>query len=330
MATATTDAPVISATSNGVTVTSRMTPTERFQAHLTAQGAQLPARPERVVTGPPSNYQTPETLRRLAQGEATANVDHKAVATMQAAFSTLDARQRETHRGAFEADLSAIYAGKKSPGNFTAALDRAQREQRVQDALNAALRENKSPEELKQVIDSALTSTGAAKNEKHVTGDAAIEVFTKHIAALSIEQQSAMDKAEFQKFYVQIRNEGYAVRTLSNGSLQVYDPRGSSELAGRPRTADGKFAPAHTPSPHSPQVWAEAHVSVADKAGFIPLNRINTNGLSGYTLPKLIEGQTYHVGVFQELANARAAGVSQKQVDDFVRAGMVRDGWIKT
>lgn len=89
-------------------------------------------------------------------------------------------------------------------------------------------------------------------------------------------------------------------------------------------------APAATPvSQHPPQAWAEAHVDVASKDGMIPLERINKNGLSGYVLPKLVDGQTYHVSVFQELAAARAAGLSQKQVDSFIRTDMVNNGWIK-
>ena len=83
-------------------------------------------------------------------------------------------------------------------------------------------------------------------------------------------------------------------------------------------------------SPHSPQVWAEAHVSVADKEGYVPLNRLNPAGLSGYTLPKLLPDQTYHVSTFQMLANARAQGLSQKQVDGFVRQDMQDHGWIKS
>jgi hypothetical protein len=82
-------------------------------------------------------------------------------------------------------------------------------------------------------------------------------------------------------------------------------------------------------SAHPPEAWAEAHTTVADKEGMIPLERINTAGLSGYKLPKFIEDQTYHVSIFQDLANARKQGISQKQIDGFIRAGMIEQGWIK-
>jgi hypothetical protein len=80
---------------------------------------------------------------------------------------------------------------------------------------------------------------------------------------------------------------------------------------------------------HTPQQWAEAHVKVADKEGWIPLERINAAALSGYKLPKFLPDQTYHIGIFDDLANARRQGITQAQVDGFIRDGMVKAGWIK-
>jgi hypothetical protein len=81
-------------------------------------------------------------------------------------------------------------------------------------------------------------------------------------------------------------------------------------------------------SPYSPQQWVEGHKSVTRDDGMIPLERINVAGLSGYTLPKLVDGQHYSATVFQGLADARAAGLTQKQVNDFFKAQMKRDGII--
>jgi hypothetical protein len=80
---------------------------------------------------------------------------------------------------------------------------------------------------------------------------------------------------------------------------------------------------------HTPAEWEKGHASVTDKDGWIPLTRVNAKGLSGYVLPKLIEGQQYHKSIFSELANARAAGVSQEVVTNYITAQMKRDGFIK-
>jgi len=85
------------------------------------------------------------------------------------------------------------------------------------------------------------------------------------------------------------------------------------------RPAKESKAAAPAVSPYSPQQWAEGHKSVTRDDGMIPLERINPAGLSGYTLPKLVDGQHYSATVFQGLADARAAGLTQKQVNDFSR-----------
>jgi hypothetical protein len=92
----------------------------------------------------------------------------------------------------------------------------------------------------------------------------------------------------------------------------------------------GGDAPPLTPQQtHTAQQWQEGHKSVTDESGYIPLERINTAGLSGYTLPKLVDGQTYHASIFAELANAREAGITQAQLTAHIRAQMKRDGIIK-
>jgi len=77
---------------------------------------------------------------------------------------------------------------------------------------------------------------------------------------------------------------------------------------------------------HTPQQWQEGHKLVITMAdGFLPLERINAAGLSGYILPRLIEGHQYHKSVFAQLANARVAGLTQTQI----KQQMKRDGFIK-
>lgn len=71
----------------------------------------------------------------------------------------------------------------------------------------------------------------------------------------------------------------------------------------------------------------EAHASRAGADGFIPLEAIGSWATSGFTLPRLVEGQTYHSSVFAALADARAAGMTQRQVEDYIRTQMRQDGF---
>lgn len=86
-----------------------------------------------------------------------------------------------------------------------------------------------------------------------------------------------------------------------------------------------------TPNAGGPTLaqWEAAHRTVLDANGDLPLDRINPKALSGYTLPKLVEGQTYKSNVFRQLADARAAGITQGQVNAHIRAEAIREGWIK-
>lgn len=78
----------------------------------------------------------------------------------------------------------------------------------------------------------------------------------------------------------------------------------------------------------TPDVWEKTHAkdTVDD---FIPIGKISKAALSGYTLPKLLPNQEYHKSVFAQLADARAAGFTQAQVDMYIKSQMQRDGWVK-
>jgi hypothetical protein len=86
---------------------------------------------------------------------------------------------------------------------------------------------------------------------------------------------------------------------------------------------------AHPKSQYTAQQWEDGHKSVTDAQGWIPFDRVNKAGLSGYQLPKWIENQTVHRSVFTQLADARAAGLTQEQVTAYLAAQMRRDGHIK-
>jgi len=75
--------------------------------------------------------------------------------------------------------------------------------------------------------------------------------------------------------------------------------------------------------------WEAAHKTVANEHGMVRVESFNVSALSGYTLPKLADGWGYPVSTIRQLADARQSGVTQKQLNDFIRAQAVRDGWVK-
>jgi hypothetical protein len=142
----------------------------------------------------------------------------------------------------------------------------------------------------------------------------------------------AMPAAERDKWHMSYIND---LETLMRGrrgdeTLQDFNARmaGTAPVVKPSGTPAERAAEAATQE-FTPQQWAEGHKNVMDKDGWIPIDRLNPAGLSGYTLPKLVENQVYSAAVFAELATARAAGLSQKVVTDFITAQMRRDGWIK-
>ncbi len=309
-------------TIGNVTLPPGSTPQQRFEAIVKA-GVQ-----------PNQGGHTPSTVARMQSGDAAAAVDQKALTALKAQYSELPATERETYRDVFQADLKAIYSGQPPSGELKTALVKSERDQRTRDALNAALKENRSPAELKAIIDGA--QSGAPKSAQvHVTGQDALTLLTRGFAAMPPEQQRAA-KETFERGYAAIRRDGHAIRTV-NGRLEVYNPADSREIAGQPRDDAGRFVkPEGTPdqraaeaAPPTPEQWEAGHASVTNAEGYMPLERINKAGLSGYSLPNLAPGQSYPSSVFAELAAARAAGITQQQIDAFVADGMRRKGYIK-
>jgi hypothetical protein len=147
---------------------------------------------------------------------------------------------------------------------------------------------------------------------------AALEALNKTWRALTPEQREA-NRSTWQN----------DLRTIFEGrklgeSLAQFQARNAGTVSAVVSTA-----PPNPPREFTPQQWQEGHRSVTTADGFIPMERINAAGLSGYVLPKLIEGQQYHSSVFRQLADARAAGLTQAQVDAYIKQQMETDGYIK-
>jgi hypothetical protein len=91
-----------------------------------------------------------------------------------------------------------------------------------------------------------------------------------------------------------------------------------------------QFRARTAPAPAAPAPAADAPAQVpSEPADYIPLAQIKAADCSGYVLPKLVEGQTYHKSVYADVANAAAAGFTQVQIDAYIKQQMKRDGFIK-
>lgn len=110
---------------------------------------------------------------------------------------------------------------------------------------------------------------------------------------------------------------------------QQWKDREAGVVTEKPAEAAKPPEPVVPPSPYSPQQWEEGHKSVTSADGWIPLERINKDSTSGYVLPNLIANQQYNKSIFNDLAAAKAAGLSQEVVSSYITAQMKRDGWIK-
>jgi hypothetical protein len=172
---------------------------------------------------------------------------------------------------------------------------------------------------------------GTTPGAYDTAGHEALTERYKAIAAGLIKDNSPSAQATLARFKAAYENDLKSLaegRVLtekelnglrSNGKLDSFLPEPKAPPAAAPAAA----------TPQTPEQWTEAHKEHIDSEGWIPFEKIDPKALSGYTLPNLIDGQHYNAGIFVTLRDARAAGVTQAQVDAFVRAQMKNDGWIK-
>lgn len=332
----------------GVTITADMTPVERHNAIAQALGA---PKIERPVVAP--QWHTPATVARLAQGDAAAarvsgtaprKEDGSAPATHQSAapvkgedgarvltsiFDSKSAAEQRMFAASFDSADELLRAGgslvRHADGTFTVY---GPGEAVPQHAGMAA----PTPQELAaqnggnlEAFDAEMRALGVQKplpddpSRFQRDGRTGIVVDTAALERCHELFQSipAGDREANRREYEATLTEIYAGRL---GLADMQDGTG-----GQPRDAQGRYAP----SPYTSEQWEAGHASATDANGYIPLERINSAGLSGYTLPRFVTDQTYHKNIFGELAAARAQGISQEQINGFIEAQMRRDGFIQ-
>jgi hypothetical protein len=86
-----------------------------------------------------------------------------------------------------------------------------------------------------------------------------------------------------------------------------------------------KAAPAPATPPTKPG-W-QSHIEDREWVG---LEHLTLNDTHGFTIPRWVDGQRVHVSTFGLLRDAKAAGVTQAQVNAVLRQHAVRAGWVKT
>jgi len=63
---------------------------------------------------------------------------------------------------------------------------------------------------------------------------------------------------------------------------------------------------------------------------WVGLEHLTTAHTSGYTIPQYVADQRVHVSTFALLRDAKAAGISQQQVNAVLHQQARNHGWVKT
>lgn len=157
------------------------------------------------------------------------------------------------------------------------------------------------------------------------------------VDAAAIERANA----EFRQAYNRLADE--FTKTAGGARAQVerrmieLSAQHQAKLAALMPGADKGPAPAAPAAPaptiggkEAPPGW-QSHVETdADGSRWVGLDRLTVNDTSGYTIPKFLENQRVNVSTFALLKQAKAAGISQAQVNAVFEAQMRADGWIKS
>ena len=85
-----------------------------------------------------------------------------------------------------------------------------------------------------------------------------------------------------------------------------------------------KRAPA-APAPTAAPTWQQ-HVQ---EGAWVPLDRVTLADTHGFTIPQFVKDQRLHVSLFEQLRGAKAAGITQDQLNVVFRHLAANEGWVK-
>jgi hypothetical protein len=302
-----TETPVATATVNGVVATSAMTSQQIFNAHLAAQGGTPVDFKAGARSGPPLHVHADST-GGLADAQATAA---KAPPTpkqleRQNAMPP-QGTPAATRQAEFDADMQAKGLQRRPDG-----------------------------------------STHAEGEVDHDSVAKLTESYKYWYGRQGTEEKRQELRASYERDLKRIHNGRPLTElelTISTGEV-VAKMRGGKEVKARetpaPAPTDTVAAllaeyaklPAGSKTPAVARDYDVAIMkNVANAHGRAHVSRFNANSLSGYKLPDFLGkehgGQHYPAEIIYDLARARAAGLTQAQVDAFVRDDMVAGGWVK-
>ena len=120
-------------------------------------------------------------------------------------------------------------------------------------------------------------------------------------------------RAEYQETLAEI----YA------GKLQLSDMEGSTAPE-QPRDAQGRLASAPESKPAAPG-W-QSHI---EDGAWVDIGKLTLDDTSGYTIPRYVNDQRLNVSTFELLRAAKAAGISQAQVNAVFHGQALQHGWVK-
>lgn len=340
----------------GVVVDATMSATERHNAIARAMGAQTVER-----TAAPPQFHTPATLQRLEQGErdaaarapvpiasrgldpadfrptgaqpqgqrsAPVEIDEAAFNKLNEVYRALGPEERELYRPVYERDMVDIVEGRKLGESREAFRARVAAGKPPETAPRHAGLAPPSPEELAaqndgsalEQFDADMRARGlqtAQPEPSHLVVDErtgiaydprAVERCTELFRALPADEREAA-RQEYQDTLAEI----YA------GKLGLADMEDNSAPGKPARASNGQFAPAETKPAEAP----------ASDDGWIPIENLTLEHTSGYTIPRYVDDQTLSADALGLLKQARAAGISQEQIDAVLRQHAVEKGWVR-
>lgn len=279
--------------SNGTVITDQMSPQDRHNAVAASLNLPTVAKVD-GRTGPPLHVHADHT------GGGVANVD-------AAAAKAAPSPKQLARQNSIDAEMHAAF-GVKPQGNPSAVrqaeLDREQQAAGIQtrpDGRRIAVGE--VDQEAIDLVTAHYRNIAGGMRDRPETA-------ARFKAAYENDVRQILDGKQLTGAQIAALKKG-----AGGGNIETFVPRDKGTPA-----AASQFTPAQ---------WAEGHKSVVNEHGMMPVARINPKGLSGYTLPKVIADQHYGPEIFGLLEDARAEGLSQKQVDGMIRAEMKRTGWVK-
>lgn len=173
--------------------------------------------------------------------------------------------------------------------------------------------------------------------------------FDRDMQAAGIQRHDAPSGEPDARLLAQI-NEVFGMLTPEqrDAKRHIYEADLASAYAGRRfgesatdfqarRSAPAAAAPTVSPEAAVPPVapvtdtarYIAAHDYVVDKEGYAPIGRLVPEALSGYKLTAFIKDQSVNVATaIPLLAMARKAGLTQAQVDNYIRRDLQDGGWL--